>query len=843
MSKKKQKQDNNQAKATTNGSTAHALRPLWLFAVFSFLLVLACAAVINLLHAQQVNRQHLATSSQQLADTYAAGLAQFIADQNTYLQFLARRPELIEALRERDGLALRTLESDYSGSYNYATRLNIVPLSTMGTAALDFPEHRLNSIETAMIIDANRGKPVTAEAYKEGRLSVITLLQTVGEAPGDIEGALLLSLESKVISNNMGLLGSGRGQLSLQQKLNGEAITIFQLGDAASDAPAATASFPGNKNWQLEFRASDQLIAEAATSTLVPWALLGGASLLVLLGGLWVYKRTRSQFDNEFSELKDYLELLKEGERALPPALKLDRLTEIGTLGFDISQLPPVSGKPSRRDAEATAELGQKMAGKSASLVPQQHDHVEELEHTEEEQPLEPVAASIFRAYDIRGVVGQDLTLGTVYQIGVAIGSEAQDKGERAVIVARDGRLSSEELSMQLVKGLQDSGVDVIDLGLAPTPILYFATQQLNTASGVMVTGSHNPPEYNGLKVVIAGKTLSGDAIAHLKQRIDQRQLHGGSGTYSTADISAQYIDYVLGDIAVAQPLKIVIDCGNGVAGILAPRLFEDLGCEIIPLYCEVDGNFPNHHPDPTVAENLTDLIAQVREHGADLGIAFDGDGDRLGVVTASGEIVAADRLLMLFAQDVVSRNPGCDVIFDVKCTRHLNDIIASYGGRPIMCKSGHSLVKQKMVETGALLGGEYSGHIFFKERWFGFDDGLYSAARLIEIMSTTNPDLDQLLEQFPNPHSTPELYLDVGDERKFQIVEQFAAEAEFANAKVSNIDGVRVDLPEGWGLLRASNTTPRLVLRFEAESEQALSSIKQMFQQQLQRFEPELKI
>ena len=839
MSTKKNKKDPNTS--THDGSTAHALRPLRLFSLFAFLLVLICAAAINLLHAREVNRQQLESASLALAETCATALAQFIQDQNTYLDFLAHRPEIVDALRQRNGLVLRTLESDFGGAYAYAARLNIVPLSTMGTAAMDFPEHRLNSIETAMIIEANRGKTVAPEAYKKGRQSVITLLQTVGEAPDSIEGALLLSLDSRAFSKNMDRLIANRGQLSLQQQLNGENLTVFQSGEGSGEAAAVIASFPGNNNWQLEFRASDQLIAATRASTLVPWGLLGLASVLLLAGGLWVYARLCRKLDIEFDYLKGYLELLKDGERALPPSLQLDTLTEIGALAFEVSQLPPVSGKPSRSDAEAAAELGEKMSGKSASKAVDHSDHVEELEEPAE-PGLQPVAAGIFRAYDIRGVAGEDLSLDAVYQIGVAMGSEAQDKGERSVIIARDGRLSSEELSLQLAKGLQDSGVDIIDLGLAPTPILYFATQQLNTASGVMVTGSHNPPEYNGLKVVLGGKTLAGDAIMALKQRIDQQRLHSGSGTYSTADIGAQYIDYVLGDIAVAQPLKIVLDCGNGVAGILAPRLFEELGCEVVPLYCEVDGNFPNHHPDPTVAENLADLIAQVREHGADLGIAFDGDGDRLGVVTASGEIVAADRLLMLFAQDVVSRNPGCDVIFDVKCTRHLNDVIASYGGRPIMWKSGHSLIKQKMVETGALLGGEYSGHIFFKERWFGFDDGLYSAARLIEIMSTTNPDLDQLLEQFPKPYSTPELYLEVGEERKFAIADKFGAEAEFGNAKVSHIDGVRVDLPEGWGLLRASNTTPRLVMRFEAESEQALAHIQQLFRAELQRLEPDLR-
>jgi phosphomannomutase/phosphoglucomutase len=846
MQKKKTPGSSTPDHGSHNGSTAHALRPFRLFAILACLLMLACAAIINLLHTNATNQRQLAQSSQQLANTYAVALAQFIQDQSTYLQSLARRPAIVAALGDNNTLALRSLESDFSGAYAYATRLNLIPLGSMGTAALDFPEHRLNSIETAMLIEANRGNPVAPEAYKRGRQSVITLLQTAGQAD-TIIGALLLSLDSSAFTRIMDQLGQGLGQITLQQQIKGEAIDLFQQGEAAADVPVAVSDFPGNPNWQLQFRASEQLISATRASTMVPWILLLGASLLLLGYGLWAYRRMQHKLETEFTELTDYLDRLKAGERALPPALQLDRLTTIGALAFDISQMPANGGKPSSTDAVAAAELGAKMSAKKASKTPAVDAHVEELEHSLEPEPTperEPVAPGIFRAYDIRGVVGQDLTFDAVYQIGLAIGSEARDQDEDTVIVARDGRLSSEELAGELCRGLQDSGVDVIDLGLAPTPLLYFATQQLNTSSGVMVTGSHNPPQYNGLKVVIKGQTLYEDSIAQLGVRIEQNQLYqGGSGAYSTADLRDQYIDYVLGDIAIAQPLKVVLDCGNGVAGVLAPRLFEELGCEVIPLYCDVDGNFPNHHPDPTIAANLVDLVEQVRAHGADLGIAFDGDGDRLGVVSASGEMISADQLLMLFAQDVVSRNPGCDVVFDVKCTRHLNDVIASYGGRPIMWKSGHSLIKQKMVETGALLGGEFSGHIFFKERWFGFDDGLYSGARLIEIMSTTNPSLDALLEQFPTASSTPELFIEVGEERKFDIVERFATEAEFGNAKLNTIDGVRVDFPEGWGLLRASNTTPRLVMRFEADSSTALDDIMQRFQAELQRIEPGLAI
>lgn len=849
MSKKRKQNNKPEAPSRKNkGSSSQLLKPVWLYAVVAGSLVIVCAAILNLALTRDSNQQLLQTASDQIARAQAAALAQFIRDQEAYLQHVASRSEVRAALADNNSVALRSLETESRQGYPFVQSLNLVPLDAMGTAAPDFPAETLNSIETDMISKAVRGKPSPAEAYKgsgkgKGK-GTISLLKTVAGSNGEVEGALLLKLDSNSVKKVIAGLAAGQGQITLLQQVNNRKIPVFEQGDASDAAPLASASFPGNSGWQLDFQASDELVGSLVASTTMAWLLLGVTAALLLVSGLLLYRRLHSQLETQFAYLKDYLSQLEGGERALPPALQLQHLTDIGAIAFEISQQPAISGKPSNSDAAATAELSEKMSGKSASAPAREEDSYVEESTTTEPAPApepEPVSPTLFRAYDIRGIVGDDLTPQAVYQIGLAVGSEAQDQGQQAVIVARDGRLSSEDLANQLVKGLQDSGTDVIDLGLAPTPVLYFATQQLNTASGVMITGSHNPPEYNGLKVVIGGKTLHDDSIKLLQQRIELNQLHQGSGTYSTADLSAQYIDYVLGDIAVAQPLKIVIDCGNGVAGGIAPRLFEDLGCEVVPLYCEIDGHFPNHHPDPTIAANLTDLIEQVREQGADLGIAFDGDGDRLGVVSASGEIIAADRLLMLFAQDVVSRNPGCDVIFDVKCTRHLNDVIASYGGRPIMWKSGHSMIKQKMTETGALLGGEFSGHIFFKERWFGFDDGLYSAARLIEIMSTSNPNLDQLLEQFPKPCGTPEIKVAVAEEQKFALAERFAQEAHFGEAKISQIDGIRAEFPEGWGLLRASNTTPDLILRFEAESESALETIRATFLAELQKLEPGL--
>ncbi len=451
--------------------------------------------------------------------------------------------------------------------------------------------------------------------------------------------------------------------------------------------------------------------------------------------------------------------------------------------------------------------------------------------------------AGIFRAYDIRGVVGDSLTADTAYWIGRAIGAESLACGEPGVVVGRDGRLSGPELASSLIRGLCEAGCDVTDVGMVPTPVLYFAANTLGPRSGVMVTGSHNPPDYNGFKIMIAGETLSGERIQRLYRRLQDGELSSGAGQCRQAEILDAYRARILGDLKVERRLKVVVDCGNGVAGVNAPELIEALGCEVIPLFCEVDGTFPNHHPDPGKPENLRDLIAKVAETGADLGLAFDGDGDRVGVVTNSGEMIYPDRLLMLFARDVLGRNPGAEIIYDVKCTRGLAGVIAAQGGRPLMWKTGHSLIKAKMKETGALLAGEMSGHIFFKERWYGFDDGIYSAARLLEILSLDGRSAAAVFADFPVALSTPEINISVGDERKFALIEALQRDAQWGEASLFTLDGVRVDYPYGWGLVRASNTTPVLVLRFEADSAEQLSQIQQVFHDQLKAVAADLEL
>jgi len=442
------------------------------------------------------------------------------------------------------------------------------------------------------------------------------------------------------------------------------------------------------------------------------------------------------------------------------------------------------------------------------------------------------VTPSIFKAYDIRGIVAESLTDDVVYDIGRAIGSEAAVRGQDRVCVARDGRLSGPAFIAALSQGLRDTGRDVIDLGRVPTPLLYFSTYYLETGSGVMVTGSHNPPNYNGFKIMLGGETLSGETIQQLCRRIEQGDLvSADQGSLEQVDISSAYLDRICSDIKLQQPLKVVVDCGNGVAGELAPLLLRRLGCEVIELFCDIDGNFPNHHPDPSKPENLQDLQDALSRSQADLGLAFDGDGDRLGVIDSANTIIWPDRQMMLYAVDVLRRNPGAEIIYDVKSTGNLARVISAHGGKATMSKTGHSLIKARMKASGALLAGEMSGHIFFKERWYGFDDGLYTMARLLEILSADGRSTHEIFAALPNAIGTPELNIHFAREGEhFAFMQRFGETADFADAELITIDGIRANFADGWGLVRASNTTPSLVIRFEADNQEALERIQQRF-------------
>jgi phosphomannomutase/phosphomannomutase/phosphoglucomutase len=455
------------------------------------------------------------------------------------------------------------------------------------------------------------------------------------------------------------------------------------------------------------------------------------------------------------------------------------------------------------------------------------------------------VDPNIFRAYDIRGVVGEGLTETSVELIGRALATKVRNAGEDTLILGRDGRLSGPGFAEALVKGVRSAGVNVIDLGQVTTPMVYWAAANISgSTSCAAITGSHNPSNYNGIKMMVAGEPLSGDAIQQLREMIEQDVFTTGEGTYQQQDIAQAYVDDIASKVDLAKPLKVVVDAGNGIAGAYAPEALRAIGCEVIELYCEVDGSFPNHHPDPAKPKNLEDMIAKVKETGADLGLAFDGDGDRCGVVDEQGNLLYADRQMMLYACDVLSRCPSATIIFDVKCSSLLAKEIERCGGQPLMWRTGHSFIKKKMKETGAVLAGEMSGHIFFNERWYGFDDGIYTAARMCELVAKYNGPASQLFAQLPNAYNTPELELHFNEGGEhFEFMEKLKAIADFPNGQVFDLDGVRVDFLDGWGLVRPSNTTPVLVLRFEGETPEALTRIQQRFRDWIHKVNPTLEL
>lgn len=635
---------------------------------------------------------------------------------------------------------------------------------------------------------------------------------------------------------------------SVAVKVRGMVKPVVQVGNGLGEHSIELAtSVP---NWSISF-SPDKSIFQSGDRTIL-WLVLLGALIVFILVFMVIFRINVNAIKQDLQRVTQMLSKSMENESQLLNSFNFGEVFSMANAV--VAYARELIKKTKRQDNAPVSEKTGPI--ESVDDEPLFDDDLFELDALEaedsENEPLSEldtpsselgaiveekellsvdVAQSIFRAYDIRGVVDETLSPEIVELLGKAIASEALAQGQVTLCIGYDGRLSSTDYAEALVSGVISTGMNAVLIGQVPTPVLYFATHHFETGSGVMITGSHNPANYNGFKMMIGGTTLSGEAIQKLYNRIVMQDFTVGQGERSEQKIDREYLDTILNDIAVAAPLKVVIDAGNGVAGGLAPDLIEELGCEVIPLYCDVDGTFPNHHPDPGKPENLEDLIAAVKEHNADIGLAFDGDGDRIGVVTNTGKIIWPDRLLMLFAKDVVSRNPGADIIYDVKCSRRLNGLISSYGGRPVMWKTGHSLIKAKMKETGALLAGEMSGHVFFKERWFGFDDGLYSAARLLEILGVEDKTSDEVFAEFPEDVSTPEINVVVSDEVKFSIVDKLCERKDqFVGGNVSTIDGLRVDYPNGWGLCRASNTTPALVLRFEADDEASLSEIKAKF-------------
>lgn len=823
--------------ATLSRSAQRALEQAKLKAAVQqkiLLTLLAIALVINLLAAyvlyqRLVVEQHhvnLQRLTQGFVAERKAALDKYLQQQTLAIEKLGANSSWAAQLAadNPDNTAESRAQLAHALAAQDETILNIY-LIPAGTAQLDREaEFPLRYLELDLIQRAERRTAALPELVE---LNNRWMFQWVKPVAADAEsaplGTLLITTDATPLLELFATGDPSLGEAILQQQFSGSPVQIVRKSGSGTAGPKASANI-NHSHLAIQFTPSEQLkntAEELPTLWLLVVSLIAAASLALS----WFLSKviTRATFKNTDKvklgpNLQDTVKASKDSvdeDNLINPLFQTQDILDIAVIDEDEDILG------------LSENSGKKANGAKRSSV------------NESDVPLE-----IFRSYDIRGLVNSQITPQLAQLIGQAVGSEAIDQGEQSIVVARDGRTHSEALTQALIKGILRTGCNVINVGVVPTPLMYFATFHFDdTHSGVMVTASHNPKEYNGFKVVINNRALADDAVVELRSRIIAQRFHQGLGEETPRAIIPDYIERIFSDVALAGNISIVVDAGNAVPGLVAPQLFEELGCDVTPLFCDLDGEFPNHNPDPTIEENLQALIAKVKEVKADIGVAFDGDGDRLVVVTPKGDIIWPDRLLMLFAKDILARNPGADVLFDVKCSRQLNQVISSYGGRPIMWKTGHSPMKAKMEETQALIGGEYSGHIFIKDRWYGFDDGIYAMARLLEIITLRDQNIDDIFAGFPQLHATPEIKINISDQDKFGLIKKLAETGDFANGALTTIDGLRVDYTKGWGLVRASNTSPALTLRFEAESPEALEKIQQIFKRELIKVDAKLHI
>ncbi len=804
---------------------------------------------------QQDPLSTLANQRQNVADTITKNTAlKFASQVETYshaLNAIAKDPALITSFRGKNLQALEQRARELKVIFPEALRVRLLPTTTAQPDKSKEPHFTFACLD---LLNQSREKSnkVSVEMHEiEGKQQHIDIMRAV-TSHGGVVGFIQLAVDSSLLdtwTKNV----AGDSLLEIHQKIdNSKNYLIAKAGKGSKLGTHAVFDIPGT-NWQMETWVP-YLGEESAFNLGMVFALVMGLTL----SGIVVFVLRQLLHKELTSDLEKYLMLITgtlKGAKKHQFDFSLTEFkkaaSQVMNIRLDQTNFDRERDTADKKDSKSTQGLlpeSDPMFMSKDSIQLEELDEsaaLDELDKTtsqntaaQQKAPpanLPMLPEEIFKAYDIRGIVGETLTVENILFIGHAIGSEAKARGLDSIVFARDGRLSGPELGKSLVTGLMTAGLKVIDIGMLPTPTLYYAAAEMANGTGVMLTGSHNPPNYNGIKMVLGGETLSGDVIQCLRTRIMNNDLNTAEGSYSNEQVLDKYIERIVSDITLKRKMKIVVDCGNGVAGTVAPKLFTQLGCDVTPIFCEVDGNFPNHHPDPSQPENLGDLMAEVKKQGADFGLAFDGDGDRIGVVSGDGKVIWPDRVMMLFAKDVLSRNPGANIIYDIKCSSNLRSVIEEEGGQPLMWKTGHSLIKAKMKESNALLAGEMSGHIFFKERWYGFDDALYSAARLLEIMAGQLRKPRVVFSGLPDSVNTPELKINMQEGENFKFMERLVEQSvAFTDAEVTLIDGVRVDYADGWGLVRASNTTPCLVLRFEGKNKAAMAKVQEKFREVL---------
>ena len=780
------------------------------------------------------------------ARNIATNVQQNLGQLKEKLSALAKDAQTIELFQQdADAATLRAVAAEKEPLFDQALKLRYLNPGSYSQDDSEVPPLSYASLD--MLNKAETTSQINTEVHLFGAINQhVVMIERVVNNAFELIGLLHLSLNVSLLNDLLNGIDLDNGYAELTQRAAGKTLVLAKIGDESQRQGAATTVSVNDTRWIIAYwSGSSPIMSEGgASSSIIPIILIVLALLLIGAGVYFVVIKKGSSSSEDVGDLLTYegaVRAIAEGahagvEQLIPHLPKADRITtnlKPLSQGINTDDATMIVMPPSEPEASASETTDQ------ADTFDITAEPEQESAPSEPEQPQ--IAPVIFRAYDIRGVVGETLTEAAVYEIARANGTMAHERGQQGIVVARDGRDSSPELCEALIKGLTSTGRDVIDIGMVPTPVLYFATYHLETGSGVMVTGSHNAAEYNGLKIMLGGNTLSGDDIKDIQNRTISGEHAVGQGDVRHADISADYVRRITEDIPVAlgSSLKIVVDCGNGVAGTLAPQLLNAIGHDVIELYCDIDGKFPNHHPDPSQPENLKDLVDKVKAEGADVGFAFDGDGDRLGLVDGEGNIIWPDRQLMLLAKDVLSRNQGANIIFDVKCSRYLKSIIESNGGVPMMWKTGHSFIKNKMKEVDAPLAGELSGHIFFKERWYGFDDALYTAARFIEIFTNAKQTPTELFSELPEGVSTPELRMALTEDQHAGFMEELVEKMAVPGVEISDLDGLRIEYSDGWGLARPSNTSPNIILRFEGENEAALERIKSEFRAAIQEIIP----
>jgi len=831
-----------------------------LIAIVTFALILAVAMFWAQLTPLQKLQDKRNTEIRAEASRIAYQLSYKLLAYTQTARVLANQADVRRLLESGDPGALQRRARQMRSLFPWVYRVRLLPPGLREPDTRTEPHIGFACIDMLREAETRREAPPVEVHVIGTPQQHIDIVQPVLAADGGrVIGDLQVTLKVDLLPQWLKLYAS-QGYLSLTQNVEGQrSVLLAEAGSlGGGDEQFMSVPVPGTR-WQLNLWQPQAGLSLLNSKLLIGY---GVSALMIFLVVMLIWRSLRRALEHDIENYTQMLVQEMRGEKVhqfqlllkefrdaarrlgnIPVGRTLERERDSDAGSLSMTDLRIDGSGPSTFTADAGMSV-EELDDASAFETPSSAAPVDAGAPTEPAAPppaLPP--AEIFKAYDIRGIVGRTLTATHMQLIGQALGSEAISRGVQRIAFARDGRLSGPELGQALVKGLMAAGVDVIDVGMVPTPVLYFAAHELAEGSGVMLTGSHNPPDYNGVKMMLAGETLAGEAIQALKQRIDNQDFSQGQGQYQTHPISGEYLKRVVADVKLERPLKIVVDSGNGVAGALAPKLYRELGCEVIELYSEVDGHFPNHHPDPSQPENLRDLIEMVQSSGADLGLAFDGDGDRLGVVSPDGKIVWPDRLMMLFAADVLSRNPGAQIIFDIKCSNNLTRVIWDKGGEPIMWKTGHSLIKAKMQQTGALLAGEMSGHIFFKERWYGFDDALYAGARLLEIIAADPRPAKEIFASLPDAVNTPELRISLPEGEEQRLMDELMSRADFPDANVIMIDGIRADFEDGWGLVRASNTTPSLILRFEGKDREALQRIQGLFREVLQEIDPHLSL